>query len=254
MKSALHKYIKHYSFLHNILSFLFAYLQSPVLKMSSTENEMNAALADPKDTPVFSPQTPPGTPPAQQSLDEDEQYDVISTAPEVETVRLIGQVKWFNNKAGYGFITCHTEEQDIFAHYSTIDAPTAQYKYLVLGEYVEFTKSKSVNEKHEFQAMHITGITGGKLMCETRHMNRMYQQQYQQQRQHPESVEQPTEDKRRTSRPSPSNRTTRGPPPPTKRRNDTSNDETNADADGFETVQGRKRPNKKRSVQPTIST
>ena len=42
---------------------------------------------------------------------------------QVESARLIGQVKWFNNKAGYGFITVSDGEnagKDIFAHFSTI--------------------------------------------------------------------------------------------------------------------------------------
>ena len=38
------------------------------------------------------------------------------------TTRHIGNVKWFNNKAGFGFITMgeNTDTpKDIFAHYST---------------------------------------------------------------------------------------------------------------------------------------
>lgn len=99
------------------------------------------------------------------------------TTPVVSTSsRLIGQVKWFNNKAGYGFITVSDGEyagKDIFAHYSTIlVASDSQYKYLVQGEYVEFEVSVSTNEKHEFQANRITGIKSGMLMCETRQTNR----------------------------------------------------------------------------------
>jgi len=40
-----------------------------------------------------------------------------------DSLRLIGRVKWFNNKAGFGFITvCDGEyaEKDIFVHYSSI--------------------------------------------------------------------------------------------------------------------------------------
>ena len=89
--------------------------------------------------------------------------------------RSVGQVKWFNNKAGYGFITMTDEsgkEMDIFTHYSTVQVGDAQYKYLVQGEYVEFELSNSTSEKHQYQAANVTGIKGGKLMCETRQNNR----------------------------------------------------------------------------------
>jgi cold shock CspA family protein len=89
--------------------------------------------------------------------------------------RLLGQVKWFNNKAGYGFITVNDGEhsgKDIFIHYSTIRTTNSQYKYLVQGEYVEFNLVKSTTDNHEFQAVDISGIKGGPLMCETRRVNR----------------------------------------------------------------------------------
>jgi len=95
---------------------------------------------------------------------------------QTESARLIGQVKWFNNKAGYGFITVSDGEnagKDIFAHFSTINVGDYQYKYLVQGEYVEFDLTNSTNESHEFQATKISGIKGGKLMCETRQNNRV---------------------------------------------------------------------------------
>ena len=55
--------------------------------------------------------------------------------------RLTGRVKWFNNKAGYGFITVTDGSRsgsDIFVHHSVIGVASQQYKYLVQGEYVEF--------------------------------------------------------------------------------------------------------------------
>ena len=82
--------------------------------------------------------------------------------------RHVGQVKWFNNKAGYGFITMSGSNTDIFIHYSTVKVDDSQYKYLIQGEYVEFELCNSANEAHEFQATNVTGIQGGKLMCETR--------------------------------------------------------------------------------------
>ena len=93
--------------------------------------------------------------------------------PIVTSKRVVGQVKWFNNKAGYGFITTNDEsKKDIFTHYSNIQVDNTQYKYLIQGEYVEFEMSSSNNEKHEIQATNITGIQKGKLMCETRFTNK----------------------------------------------------------------------------------
>jgi len=89
------------------------------------------------------------------------------------TERALGQVKWFNNKAGYGFITTNdsTDEnagKDIFVHYSSIRVTNSQYKYLTQGEYVEFSLEKSTSDKHELQANDVSGLKGGKLMCEVR--------------------------------------------------------------------------------------
>lgn len=86
--------------------------------------------------------------------------------------RLTGRVKWFNNKAGYGFITVTDGERsgtDVFVHHSAINVENQQYKYLVQGEYVEFVFVKTTSGDHEWQASNISGIKGGKLMCETRH-------------------------------------------------------------------------------------
>lgn len=99
---------------------------------------------------------------------------VISMATpssEIQCDRLTGRVKWFNSKAGYGFITvCGDSEQagnDIFVHYSSVRADNSQYKYLVQGEYVEFSLVKSENESHDYHAVDISGIKGGLLMCQT---------------------------------------------------------------------------------------
>ena len=98
-----------------------------------------------------------------------------SSNVQIDAKRLTGQVKWFNNKAGYGFITMKDDESkeiDIFTHYSTVQVDNVQYKYLVQGEYVEFELTTSTNERHQNQAAKVTGINGGKLMCETRQMRR----------------------------------------------------------------------------------
>ena len=99
-----------------------------------------------------------------------------------ETIKtgVIGKVKWFNNKAGYGFITV-TEDvdyngKDIFTHYTAVKVTNSQYKYLVQGEYVEFELVKPESGSHEYKAMSVTGISGGELMCETRNDSRRAQE------------------------------------------------------------------------------
>jgi cold shock CspA family protein len=89
--------------------------------------------------------------------------------------RKIGNVKWFNNKAGFGFITMgeNTDSpKDVFAHYSNIKVSNSQYKYLVQGEYVEFDLSPTTDGEHEVQATNITGIQGGATLCERRRISR----------------------------------------------------------------------------------
>ena len=85
-------------------------------------------------------------------------------------LRFIGRVKWFNNKSGYGFITASTgdmEGKDVFVHHSSIVVTNQQYKYLVQGEYVEFGLNQIADGKHQYQTSEVTGISKGKLMCET---------------------------------------------------------------------------------------
>ena len=96
--------------------------------------------------------------------------DTVTSSASSE--RLTGRVKWFNNKAGYGFITVTDGSHsgsDIFVHHSVIGVSSQQYKYLVQGEYVDFELSSTQGGAHEFQATNVAGIKGGKLMCETRH-------------------------------------------------------------------------------------
>ena len=89
--------------------------------------------------------------------------------------RKVGNVKWFNNKAGYGFITVGEKTDspiDVFVHYSNINVSNSQYKYLVQGEYVEFVLTPTPEGPHAFQATAVTGIEGGLTLCERRRLNR----------------------------------------------------------------------------------
>jgi len=106
-----------------------------------------------------------------------------TTTPPVvrnDTSKYTGRVKWFNNKFGYGFITVVSTDaaaaaaigSDVFAHHSEISVGEDQYRYLVQGEYVEFSVVKTTNGNHEFQCSAIRGIHGGQLICETRHTAR----------------------------------------------------------------------------------
>lgn len=91
---------------------------------------------------------------------------------EIPSLRVTGQVKWFNTKAGFGFITVSDgfkeTGKDIFVHYSSISVTGSQYKYLTQGEYVDFDIVKPSNDKHEFHAVNVTGIRNGNIMCETK--------------------------------------------------------------------------------------
>lgn len=106
--------------------------------------------------------------------------------------RHMGRVKWFNNKAGYGFITATRDgaETDIFVHHSDVMVVNEQYKYLVQGEYVEFIIISTEEGPHKFKASTVSGINGGKLMCETRNEFRQMK------------TDQPTSSSRATSNPS----------------------------------------------------
>ena len=89
--------------------------------------------------------------------------------------RLTGRVKWFNNRAGFGFVTVldgEKKDEDVFVHHSGIQVSSEQYKYLVQGEYVSFALRESDNDDHPYQAGDVRGVLGGWLMCETRNANR----------------------------------------------------------------------------------
>ena len=101
----------------------------------------------------------------------------VTSAP----VRLTGRVKWFNNKTGFGFISVvggndqFKDASEIFVHHSAVTVSQEQYRYLVEGEYVEFSVVDTETGTHKFQAGDVRGVKGGKLFCETRREHRAAQ-------------------------------------------------------------------------------
>ena len=58
----------------------------------------------------------------------------------------IGNVKWFNNAKGYGFILPEEGGEDLFVHYSSIEMEG--YKTLKAGQTVEYETVKSTKGFH----------------------------------------------------------------------------------------------------------
>ena len=89
-----------------------------------------------------------------------------------------GQVKWFNRRRGYGFIKIlrsdNTDDKtyvgkDVFVHQSHITPKQSTYRTLEDNEYVEF--GLSLDEKNTTQAVNVTGIMNGTLLCDA-HVDR----------------------------------------------------------------------------------
>ena len=65
---------------------------------------------------------------------------------------MFGNVKWFNNEKGYGFIDYSTDE-DIFVHYSAIKQDG--FKTLIEGQLVEFIL---LNTSKGYQAINVSVV------------------------------------------------------------------------------------------------
>ena len=89
-----------------------------------------------------------------------------------------GRVKWFNSQSGYGFIevkkTTEDKDFDLFVHHSALVVGGDMFRFLVEGEYVEYTvKRIQRSGETKLTATNVTGIGGGPLQCETRHNRRL---------------------------------------------------------------------------------
>lgn len=74
-----------------------------------------------------------------------------------------GQVKWFSDKLGYGFITTLHDGMDVFVHHSGVRPVHSDFHSLRKGEYTSFNVT---NGPHGPQAIDVTGVGGGTLMCD----------------------------------------------------------------------------------------
>lgn len=77
----------------------------------------------------------------------------------------LGQVKWFDNKLGYGFVSVLTNTHkgtDIFVHQTNIHPLETEYRTLMKGEYI----SLNISEDDKIQALNVTGVLGGSLRCD----------------------------------------------------------------------------------------
>jgi cold shock CspA family protein len=114
----------------------------------------------------------------------------MSSTDSSSSSSFVGQVKWFNNRLGYGFITIVSEgarqNEDIFVHQQHITPKTSDYRTLHQGEYVSFqlgtadsSAEGSEAAKHVNQAVKVTGVFGGSLMCDQASTRAPPQQQQQ---------------------------------------------------------------------------
>ncbi len=82
--------------------------------------------------------------------------------------RVVGNVKWYDTKKGFGFVTLVTPENentgnDIFVHYSNVNVADG-YRRLFPGEYVEFELGQA--EDGRSVCLNVSGLFDGNLLCQ----------------------------------------------------------------------------------------
>ena len=84
----------------------------------------------------------------------------------------IGQVLWFDQKKGFGFVKVNHPESDfhdkeIFVHFSSIHTELTNYKKLFPGEYISMDIKHQPDVKgKEYNCLNLTGVNGGTLLVE----------------------------------------------------------------------------------------
>lgn len=113
-------------------------------------------------------------------MTENKNDQVKSMAEQSANLKLLnglhlGQVKWFNRRRGYGFIKILKSDnvgdsdenfigKDVFVHQSHIKPHKSTFRSLEENEYVEF--GLSLDDKNTTQAVSVTGVMGGSLLCD----------------------------------------------------------------------------------------
>jgi len=82
--------------------------------------------------------------------------------------RVIGNVKWYDTKKGFGFVTLVTPDNDntgndVFVHFSNVNV-TDGYRSLFPGEYVEFELGSGKDGRSI--CLNVSGLYGGNLLCQ----------------------------------------------------------------------------------------
>lgn len=72
----------------------------------------------------------------------------------------IGEVKWFNNTKGWGFILPEDGGEDIFVHFSAIHG--TGYKTLIQGQQVSYDLKKGERGYHASNVIALTNEETGK--------------------------------------------------------------------------------------------
>ena len=97
---------------------------------------------------------------------------------------LIGSVKFFDTKKGWGFITVLTQDlpqsnSEVFVHFSNLNVQGDSYKRLFPGEYVSFSMGKS--DRGKDTCIDVCGIMGGPLLTDhPEHRYKIYPKNYDQ--------------------------------------------------------------------------